>query len=261
VVIDFHGHLGTAYKMYPLRHRTPEAMIAEMDRCGIDKLVISSFESILYYPASGNDVVREACQRYPGRLIPLFCVHPRYGDEALREIDRCAGEWGWRGMKLHPESHQYRADGPQVMRIVERAARHGCFVKFHSGDAMVGTYCPPRSIGAVAARFPGTTFIMAHMGVTDWQEGIEVAIEHPNIILDTTGCVIDMGMIEYAVEAIGHQRLVWGSDFSMYPFELGLSKLMDSHLTPEQKDAILGANALRLLGLVLRSEEARHFAE
>ena len=144
-------------------------------------------------------------------------------------------------------SHEYRPDSASCLRLLEEIARRaGVFVLFHSGDGYVGSLCTPTSIGAAASQFPGTRFIMGHMGVSDWPEAIAVALRQPNIILDTTGATITYGMLETAVAEIGADRIIWGSDMPLYPVYHGLAKIVQSELAEADKQKILGDNYRRL---------------
>ena len=62
--------------------------------------------------------------------------------------------------------------------------------------------------------------------------------------LDTSGSVIDEGIVEFAAKTVGVDRLLFGCDMS---FTAGVGKLCGANLSPEQKQKILGANLLRLL--------------
>ena len=246
MIIDGHAHIGTYSKFYPLRVRTAEETIVEMDIAGIKKMVVSHLESFSYDVVTGNKHLKEAVRKFPRRFIPFFNVHPRYAEEATLEIKKCAGDWGWRGLKLHPQYQMYSANCYTVKKVIEQAAKYNCVVLYHSGDNFVGSLCSPLLIADVAKNFPETTIIMGHMGVSDWPEAIEVAKIYKNIILDATSCIINYGVVEYAVKYIGKERVIWGSDFPFYPFQLGLSKIMDSELDEESKILILGKNIERI---------------
>ena len=247
MIIDGHAHIGSYNKFYGMKVRTVEGTITAMDRAGIDKMVVSHLESFSYDPAEGNRRLKDDIAKYPGRFIPFFNVHPRYEKEAVAEIEKCAGDWGWRGLKLHPQYQLYAANCIQVKRAIERAARYDCVVLYHSGDSDVGSFCSPETIADVAATFPETIFVMGHMGVTDWPAAIEAAQVHSNIILDATSCICNYGVLEYAARYVGADRIIYGSDFPFYPFELLLCKIRDSELTDAQKQAVLGKNVQRMM--------------
>lgn len=247
MIIDGHAHLGTSIKLYSLRIRDIEGTIREMDRCGIEQIVISHINAISYDCREGNEALKAAVDRFPDRIIPFFGVHPRQWEDARDELARCAGEWGWVGLKLHPEFHVYPANCRSVLEVLAAAEPYRCVVMIHSGDRVTGVNSAPAMIADVARQFPRTPIIMAHMGASDWQEAIEWAELYPNLILDTTGALNWYGIVEYGVERLGPRRLIWGSDFPLFPFEMGLSKFMDSDVDDEAKKLIGGENIRRIM--------------
>lgn len=249
MLIDGHAHLGTMIKLYSLRVQDIEGTIREMDRCGIEKIVISHINSITYDFQEGNGALKAAVDRFPDRIIPFFGIHPRYWETAKDEIKRCAGDWGWRGLKLHPEFHVYPANCRSAVDVIGTYQAYGSVVMIHSGDRYTGVYSSPSMIADVARQCPGATIIMAHMGSSDWQEAIEWAQVYPNLILDTTGAINWYGIVEYAVERLGPRRMIWGSDFPLFPFEMGISKVADSDADETTKQLILGENIQRIMGL------------
>lgn len=247
MIIDGHAHLGTMIKLYSLRVQTIDETITEMDRCGIEQIVISHINSITYDFREGNTDLKAAVDRFPDRILPFFAIHPRHWDVAGDEIKRCAGEWGWVGLKLHPEFHVYPANCRSAIDVIGATQAYGCVVMIHSGDRYTGVYSAPGMIADVARQLPETTIIMAHMGASDWQEAIEWAEVYPNLVLDTTGSLNWYGLVESAVERLGAERVIWGSDFPLFPFEMGLSKVADSEVDPKAKALILGENIRRIM--------------
>jgi uncharacterized protein len=246
-IIDGHGHLGTMIKLYSLRVTDMESTIREMDRCRVEKMVISHLNAISYDFKEGNGELKKAVDQFTDRIIPFFAVHPRFWGTAAEEIKRCAGEWGWRGLKLHPDFHAYPANCVSVVDTIGQAQAYQCVVMIHSADRASSCYATPAMIADVARQLPDTKIIIAHMGMADWQEAIEWAEQYPNLILDSTGSLNWYGMIESAVEKLGVERVIWGSDFPLFPLEMGISKIVDSDIDEESKRQILGENIKRIM--------------
>jgi uncharacterized protein len=248
MIIDGHAHIGdSGSKFYAFKVRTLDKTIERMDKAGVEKMVVSHLESFSYDTVNGNQRLHDSIVKYPERFYPYFSVNPRYPDQAVDEINKYARDLGWRGLKLHPQFQTYKANCIEVKRLIEQAAKYNCVVLYHSGDNFVGSYSPPSLIADVAGTFPDTIVVMGHMGVSEWPEAIEVARVHNNIILDTTSCTINYGLLEYSVKQIGTERLIWGSDFPFYPFELGICKITDSELDDNAKKLILGENIKRIM--------------
>lgn len=65
---------------------TAEGMIGDMEAFNISKAGISM---ILH------DIIREAVQRFPGRLIGFIWVNRYEGEKAVDEVKGAANDWGF----------------------------------------------------------------------------------------------------------------------------------------------------------------------
>lgn len=246
MVIDIHGHLGASWLAWAPNRVDADGLVRLYDEFGVDKACISSW--LIYYdPPAGNDEIYRACQKHPDRFIGFAVVSPRYGKEAVKEIDRCVQELGMKGLgELHPSISSWHADSPAVDPIMERARHYNLPVLLHSWS---DSYSHPRAIGNVAARFPDVTIIMAHMGFDEWFEAIQVAKQHPNLMLDTAGTLSEVIVLKTAVEEIGSHRVFFGSDAPALNLGAELAKVKHGIIPEEGKALILGENARLLLKL------------
>ena len=104
-------------------------------------------------------------------------------------------------------------------------------------------------------KFPEATIVFPHFGDDHEYDHIFKRIdriaEHPNTYLDTSGYGHDrVGMLEYAVEKIGPDRVLFGSDFSINDPSTVIARIQHAFLSREQKDKILSGNLRALLSRV-----------
>ena len=59
-----------------------------------------------------------------------------------------------------------------------------------------------------------------------------------------------MGMLEYAVQTVGPDRVLFGSDFSINDPSTVIARIESSFLTEDQKEAVFSRNLERLLRTV-----------
>jgi predicted TIM-barrel fold metal-dependent hydrolase len=234
---------------------TVDGLIDIADRLEIDQLCCSRpVTSGLPAPdevQACNDAVLESMRAYPDRILGYCYVNPGYGRESLQEIDRCLAQ-GMIGIKLY---RQYRANDPVVYPIIERAIELRIPVLWHAGNQtfLIRGELPPIDqntshaghIAELARRYPEAMLIEGHIGGGgDWEWAIRQLRHVPNVYLDTSGSVIDAGMIEMAAAELGTERLLFGTDMTM---EGGVGKILGAELTDEGREQIFYQNMQGLL--------------
>lgn len=245
-IVDCHAHVWGANGK--LNQEECEHLIEAADALGIEKLCVSR-------PIPGgspspeefrgmNNVVIEAMRRYPDRLLGYAFVNPGYSREAMAEMERCIGEHGMIGIKLY---NQYYISDPAVYPVIEKAIEMKAVILSHAGKAMdpvTRANQPFLSDGThfakVARIYPEATFIQGHIGGGgDWEWTIKALRGVPNVYLDTSGSVVDDGMIEMAVRELGVERILFATDMT---FEGGVGKILGAELTERERQLIFWEN-------------------
>jgi len=76
---------------------------------------------------------------------------------------------------------------------------------------------------------------------------IEMMKKHQNVFAEITLTPVPLGVIEYMVEAVGDDRILYGSDLPMRDPRQQLGWLVFSRLPLASKKKILGENAYRVI--------------
>ena len=218
----------------------PQELEALLDRHGFDMALI--MPPTLQDP--DNRSMAKALQGHP-RLLGFAMINP-YGPEGgVPELERAVGEWGMKGMKLVPLRHGYDIDTEVPIRAMQCAERLGLPVSIHSG----AHYCLPWQIADLARKFPTVPVIMDHMGWRYYVDGaINVAMTTPNIYLETA--MVSMpGYIKLAVNKLGADRVIYGSDYPTGSPASMLEVVKAANLKPEEEALVLGGTLARVLRL------------
>jgi predicted TIM-barrel fold metal-dependent hydrolase len=213
-----------------------------MDLYQITVSVISSSYSILYDFVEGNRELLESIGKYP-RLWGYLVLNPHYLDESNKELEKTKDEPKWVGFKFHPEQQEFRMNGKNTMKLLERISdtKAEMPILIHTfGRQLIG------DVGEVAASFPNLKIIMAHMGGDIWQEGIDMAACHPNLYLDPCSSFADADKIKIAVQTLGAGRMLFGSDVTLLDPGFTIGMLRDAGLTESQLEQISYQNAQQL---------------
>ena len=257
-LIDVHAHFlhaGTGRSDWEAPNA---ARFRAGERIGISVHVASTlgswgFTSPTYFPSPtdvrvGNDAML-ALQRREGDRVRIYvAVNPNDTDHALAEIERCVKQ-GAVGVKL---AASRRADDPLLDPICEAAAQHGLPILHHIWQHRRREWPGQEAsdgleLGRLAARHPGVSFILAHIGGGGDYHHTNFAVAGlPNVYLDLSGSGVDRGMLDAALEAVGPERLLWGCDLTI---ETGLAKLRALEVIGLDQDAmrdIRWRNAMRI---------------
>jgi predicted TIM-barrel fold metal-dependent hydrolase len=251
LVIDVHAHLGPCALMH-IPNNDARGIVAVMDRAGVDRGCISSQMSIGPDYRRGNELVAQAIADFPARFVGYVTVNPYYVHDIVPELERWSGHEGMKAIKIHPADHRYPVNGTHYRPVFDWAMEHGLPVLSHTwGEGPEAEFCSPTLFGPLAEAYPNVDFILGHAGGTllGYHRAVEVARKWPNIYLDLCGSFQSMGAVEYFVESIGVDRVLFGSDVPFLNLMADLGKVLYARLTTEEKKKILSLNAARLLKL------------
>jgi len=236
MIVDCHNHVGVRVG----QSQTGEQLITMMDRIGVEKAVIFPF-----IEQPDNDYIAEQVKKYPDRLIGFACVNP-WNKGSLEEVKRSFSELNLKGLKLHPFLHGYGMDNLNLLSpFFKVCEKYGRPVLSHgSGD---NPFSMPLQFEEIAKAYPDVTLIMAHAGfIWATEQARRVAKRCPNIYLDMTGAtMIDM---RDAVEELGAERVLMGSDTPFQDIEVELVKARIAVEDEEKRALVTGGNILRILG-------------
>jgi len=198
---------------------------------------------LVFHP--DNALIRSALLERPG-IYGLVWANPRLPD-AVEETRRLLDEPGsrFRGVKLHPLLDGYHPDDPIVHPIIELLIERRLPALIHCGHPI---FTLPWSIEELVRRFPDARIILGHMGhgnIVYINAAIDVAARNPNVYLETSGMPMHTKIRE-AVERVGPDRVLYGSDAPFHHPSVELAKVRVSGLTTELVDRVLGENGRRL---------------
>lgn len=247
MVIDDHIHVHE----WGYRPGDPEYevdfVIRQMDECGVDVAIIE--DSLAYVGLSqeaSNDHTKTAVDAYPDRLVGFANIKPPQGAAAcIAEIDRCIGDWNFRGIKLHPMADSFSADDADLVDpVIERVIRYDVPVWFHTGHQ---PYATPMQVAALGARFPEAKLIIGHLGHGMIYDALWAAQSTPNVWLDIS--LQAAPAIHRACREAPPEKLIFGSD-APYGDMQGIRDAVDTApLDAQQKEMVLGGTIARLCGL------------
>ncbi|OGG46341.1 MAG: hypothetical protein A3F84_01245 [Candidatus Handelsmanbacteria bacterium RIFCSPLOWO2_12_FULL_64_10] len=170
MIIDVNAWLG-GWPFRSLRDNTPEALVARMDRSGIDVAAVSPIEAIFHRNVQpANERLAEAVTPFRGRLIPIATLNPTY-TRWEDDLKACHEKLGMKGVRLFPAYQGFEVDGPVARRAAEACRERGLaiFIPHRMEDPRQrhwmdpGKVVDPAQIASLVAAVPGLTVIVPNL--------------------------------------------------------------------------------------------------
>ncbi len=189
------------------------------------------------------------------------CVHSAtfFAEDCATADVTTAIDAGAQVFKAHVQVGGYDPNDPLLDQVWDILTATGTPVVIHSGHGPVpGAFTGPDTMRALLARFPGLVLVVAHMGMPDYAEFLDLADRYAGVHLDTTMVFTDFteAATPFPTDLRGRladlgDKVVFGSDFPNipYPYLHAVDSVLALDLGAEWNRAVLAGNARRLLGL------------
>ncbi|WP_018348809.1 amidohydrolase family protein [Longispora albida] len=242
--------------IWPIEYRLPAAERLEI----LAGLGVRHFTSLVYPHKPGmagwlTDWALDFAATAPG-CVPSATFYPE--PSALGYVTR-ALERGARIFKAHVQVGGYDPLDPLLDPVWGLLAEAGVPTVIHCGSGpLPGTHTGPGPVGAVLARHPGLRLVIAHLGLPEYHEHLDLAVRYSGVHLDTTMAGTDFTNRLAPIPAdvlprladLG-DRIVLGSDFPSIPYryEHQLEALVRLGFGDDWLRAVLWDNGTRLMGV------------
>lgn len=265
MIIDFHTHVfpdalaGRALEtllnnidavITPVTDATVSGLLRHMKKSGVDISVVQPVITKQTQFVTLNTWAACICSE---NLLAFGSIYPHTGDYK-RDIDFVVS-LGLKGLKFHCEYQDFYIDAPEMLKIYDYAISRGLILLHHAGADHPGSSKPlkssPERFARIADAMGGGVIIAAHFGGHAEWDDVERYLVGRNIYLDTS-----MGF-EYfphdqflrIVKNHGEEKILFASDSPWSDAGAEIRRLKALPLSDEDKAAILGGNARRILRL------------
>lgn len=277
MIIDFHTHafpehiaaravkkLAQNGDVHPFSDGTAAGLLRAERAAGVDRSILLPVATKPEQVHSINDHAAQLNRHaFVTNQFSFGAMHPDY-ENWRQELDRMAAN-GLRGLKIHPVYQNAALDDIRFLRILERAGDLGLIVVTHAGldvgfpgDLHAVPECARRALLAVGP----VQLVLAHMGGWRCWERVADQLADTSALLDTSFSLGEKTPLDPAheplpllsadaftalVRAFGAERVLFGTDSPWSDPMDALRRIRVLPLSDEEKTAILGGNAQRLL--------------
>jgi predicted TIM-barrel fold metal-dependent hydrolase len=244
---------------WPITYRVDEdERVAILRRLGI-----RAFTAMLYPHKPGmarwlNDWAAQFAARVPDCLhTATFFAEPSAEPDVRRAVEQ-----GARVFKCHLQVGDFDPNDPLLDAAWGLLAEAGIPVVTHCGSGPVaGRYTGPAPVTALLARHPRLRLVVAHLGMPEYAQFLDLAEQYPGVLLDTTlsftpfietfGDVYHFPAAELPRLAALGDRVLLGTDFPNIPHSYAdaLESLERTGLGPGWLRAVCHDNAAALFGI------------
>jgi len=233
----------------------------DLDQKGVNR--------VNFVTGGGNDDLARVVELYPNKFTG-FAHHDLFSEDAPAELERAVRKLGLKGFKVVASAQMRPIDDKAVYPVWEMTEDLGIPVIIHFG--VLGGGGPslnlenmnPLTLWEVAKMFPQIPFVVPHFGAGYLRELLLLCWSCPNVYIDTSGSnrwmrwmPFDLDLkqlVRRAIESVGADRLIFGSDSSYFPRGFSLPYLREQlkacrsiGLEEGSIEKIFWSNAARLL--------------
>ncbi len=209
---------------------------------GIERAMVLSSRAALVDPLTGNRILKATLEQTQG-LYGCLVTHTNRVDASVQAVRDQLGSKNFlavvmTGTDPHEPLQPLLAD-----EILNACRRYQKPIFLHTPNAA----CVEMAL-QLAKTYNMHKFLFLGMGGRDWRSGIAAAQQSVNIFLETSGS-LDRAKIAAAVEALGPNRVIFGSGLPALDPAAALGLIKDSSISPTEQRRVLYDNAARLLNL------------
>lgn len=259
LTLDAHCHMlhegaQTAGERLIMLDGGPDGMYELAQRVGIDRTAVMSWAGPLCMDTDlGNAHVEAAVNKYPGHFLGLPTVNPEHDSPEKIEqiIQKYLVELKYPGLKTYTSPQNLKYDDPLFDRFFSYANEHGLYAVIDPSGVM-----DDQEMTNLATKFPKMGIHLDHCGQS-WpyaRWAAKLMKQHANIWAQINRTAVTNGVLEYLVEQVGPDRVLFGTDAPMRDPRPQAAWVVFTRLTEADKRKILGenfANILRDIGINL----------
>lgn len=182
-----------------------------------------------------------------------------YPEPGAGEYTAAAVEAGAQVFKVHVQVGDYSLADPLLDDVWRTLEGSRTPIVMHAGNGPTpGRFTGPDAVRDLLDRHPGLVLVIAHMGMPDYGDFLDIAAAHPDVHLDTTMAFTafteqEMPFPADRLDQLGElgDRVLFGSDFPNipYPYAEAVDAVTGLGLGEDWARGVLHDNAARLLGI------------
>lgn len=268
MLIDINAYVGH-WPFQQLKYNTCEALLARMNKFGVDVSVISNLNGIFYKNTqSANEELYEELKsnkNFNKRFIPFAVINPIYAGWR-DDLELSITKMGMKGVRIYPKYHDFEITDPSCIELVKRVRDHGLPVAFNLRmvdsrqrswmdiDYVVGTEKREwtlKNILPIIKEVPDAKYMILNFSnaAALTEEDMKL-IKNAELLFDTSGRNIT-NMAE-SLNTYGKDKFAFGTHSPILDYLTGrlrIESMRENEADEKTKELVRSGNAKRVLGL------------
>ncbi|WP_243838923.1 MULTISPECIES: amidohydrolase family protein [Aeromicrobium] len=239
---------------WPITYRTSdEERVEHLRSMGVRRFSALSYAHRPGVAGFMNEWTRDFAERTPDALwSATFYPEP----EAATYVPQLIEE-GVEVFKVHVQVGDFAPNDPLLEPVWGVLAESGTPIVLHAGSGPApGHHTGPSGVADVLSRHPDLALVIAHLGMPEIDEFLDLAERHDNVRLDTT-----MAFVDFWDEPVPHgvparlldlqERILFGTDFPNIPYAYAhqVEVLQRLDLGDDWMRSVLWHNGAELFGV------------
>lgn len=257
-IIDAHAHnlqpgARNVYAMpTPDVAFTTAEWIKHLDAVSTEQIFLVPGEVLFGPHLSSRDYTAGLRAAAPTRFFYMEMFHPA-GDAAhVARVRAALDDPACVGIKIHPVTHKTPADADAYAPVYRLAASADMPIMTHSWE--VSDYNPeqwkghPDRFRRFLPELQGAPFVLGHAGgrPSAFDATVRVCRDFPNVHVDLAGDYFHNGMVDAFADAIGAEKIIFGTDVDWFDPRCELGVVLGSRQPDANLLKILRDNAMRV---------------
>jgi predicted TIM-barrel fold metal-dependent hydrolase len=246
-IIDVHGHDGPHTRGWILREGTISEIVKQMDRLGVNKLILSGERALFGDAVEGNLKVEKDAETFKGRIAGYLGFNPLYSEKLVPLFDDFFSRDFYVGFKLLASYWKVPLTDEVYKPVWEYANKHRLPILLHTWN---DKYNSPAMLKEIVKKYPQAFFILGHSGggTSGRLEAEELAVKNKNIYLEFCGTFTTPLSFESSAEKVGWDRVLFGSDTGAHSEAWELGRFLSMPVPDEALRPALAGNIKNILG-------------
>ncbi|MBI4624562.1 MAG: amidohydrolase family protein [Verrucomicrobia bacterium] len=208
---------------------------------------------------------KEIHEKESGRVSGIIRIDPTKPEDSCRKIEQWIRNGPCIGIKYSGGAPTgVTCSHPNNDAIVKLCKELSAVIYIHTwikvggnprfpGGGNNGSESTPMDVAILAKRFPDVPMICGHSG-GDWELGARAIRSCENVYFEFSGSDPHSGEVDYAVNELGADRIVWGGHGPSRSYATELSKVFDSNLNKADRIKVFGANYRRMAAPIFKQK-------